>query len=676
MSTITNNNKYIEAVELLNKWAYAYYTLDKPIATDAMYDDLYFATVAYEEANPDQILAISPTQRVGDKVLEGFEKTKHIQKMYSLDDVFDEAEFLEWAEKIKKEFPEVEFYAEPKYDGLSLNLLYENGILVKAATRGDGEVGENVTENMPYVKGIPLNIPHKGRVEIRGEVTIFKEDFDAINELRVANGKEEFSNERNAASGSLRSYDSVSVKNSQLKFTPYGIGDCDIEFVTQSGSYNWIINQGFINWGTKDLVRSSNDPKVIVEEFNEILAKRDSFPMLLDGVVVKVDQKSMQEELGFTSKYPKWGIAFKFPAEEQTTRVLDVVLQVGKTGAITPVAVVEATDFDGVIVERATLHNFEEIGRQDIRIGDKVTIIRSGDVIPKIIGVFSLDRSGEEREIVAPEVCPVCGSDTEKRFKFGTTEESAAIYCSNRSCPAVLQEQISYAVSKKAFDISGVGESAIEELIEKGFLTKTSDLFSLTVDNLLTLDGFKQRKAEKTFNAIQSVIGNTEMYRFINALDIELIGERASKKVAANQTAVEYILGIRENPTLEDFTSIEDIGSAMAENIIRFIESKSEFISELRSAVQPIMPNYSQSESSSNEDSAIAGKTFVITGTLSQSRSYFQDMVENNGGKVSGSVSKKTDYLLAGEKAGSKLDKANSLGVTVLNEEEFIALIS
>lgn len=462
-----------------------------------------------------------------------------------------------------------------------------------------------------------------------------------------------------------------------LRFTPYGLGTCEQTFERQSDSYKWILEQGFINWGTNDLVRSTLDPKDIIEEYNEIIRTRSEFPMLLDGIVVKVDQKSIQAELGFATKYPKWGIAFKFPAEEQITTVKDIIVQVGKTGAVTPVAVIEDTFFeDGKIkVNRVTLHNFKEIERQDIRIGDKVTLIRSGDVIPKIVGVLTMSRTGNEREVVAPCNCPECGAPVEKRKKFNSTEDTAVIYCSNHVCPAIVRERISYAVSKKAFDIPGVGESVIKELVEKGFVSRVPDIFDLTVEDFLSLTGFKIKKAEKSYQAIQAVVGKASMADFINALDIELIGERASKKLAADKNAVELILGLVDKEvTIEDFESIEDIGGAMAKNIVEFLSVNRVLINALKDKVQPIVPDFNKSEST--VETAITGKTFVITGTLSQSRDHFANLIEANGGKVSGSVSKKTDYLLAGEKAGSKADKAASLGVTVLNEDSFMALIS
>ena len=664
-----NKENYVVAVKLLNDWAYAYYTLDNPVVSDAMYDETYFAVKAYEEANPNEVSLLSPTQRVGDQILDGFEKNSHKVKMYSLNDVFNKEEFLEWAKKIQEEFPSVEFYSEPKYDGLSLNLLYSGGDLISATTRGDGEVGEKVTANIPHVMGIPLHIPYTGNIEIRGEVTIFKADFEEINAWRVSQGKNEFSNERNAASGSLRNFDSIAVKNSKLRFTPYGLGQHDIEFSRQSESYKWVISQGFTNWNTNDNPTSmSLDDTVKMYDF--ILEKRGEFPMLLDGVVVKIDQKDLQEQLGFTSKYPKWAIAFKFPAGEKKTTLLNVINQVGKTGAITPVGIVAPVDFDGVTVERLTLHNFEEINRIDLRIGDSVSIIRSGDVIPKLVGVYYMDRIGIESIINVPDTCPECGSPTEKRMNHNSSEESAAIYCSNVHCPAKLIGEISYAVSKKALDIFGLGESPISELVRSGKITNVKDLFHLTVEDFLELESFKAKKAEKTYQAIQGIINNIEMYRFINTLNIELIGERASKKLADNKVAVDFILGNTQNPTIEDFTAIEDIGMAMAENILSFLNTKRDWINGLKDIINPIIPQVKQTI-----ESSISGKTFVITGALSQSRGYFEKIVEDLGGKLSGSVSKKTDYVLAGEAAGSKLDKANELKIKVLSEEEFNQLI-
>lgn len=667
MKTINENN-YVEAVALLNTWAYAYYTLSNPTVTDSMYDELYFKVKTYEECNLI-INKNSPTQRIGDIILSGFDKANHKVKMYSLDDVFNPDEFTSWASKILSEFPSAEFYEEPKYDGLSLNLLYSGGDLVQAITRGDGSEGEDVTANIYHIKGIPLSIPYKDdKVEIRGEVTIFKNDFSLVNELRESQGKDMYLNERNAASGALRSYDSISVKNANLKFTPYGLGFCNISFERQSESYEWILSQGFLNWGTKNIIKTYKSPYEVIEAYNEILTTRDDFPMLLDGVVVKVDQKSIQSELGFTNKFPKWAVAFKFPAKEKKGKIKDIVFQVGKTGAITPVAILEPVDFDGVTVERATLHNMSEIRRHDIKIGDNVNIIRSGDVNPKILGSYHMDRDGSEIEIHEPTNCPICNSSIIRKKKFNSEDYSANIFCSNKKCPGIITERLSYAISKKAFNMLNFGDSAIKELVSKNMVNSIADIFKLTKDDLLQLDGFKDKKADKTIMSINKIIGNIDVCRFINALDIESIGERASKKISLNERATKLILGIESNPTIEDFTSIEDIGSAMAESIMLFLESNQQDIIDLYFTVKPILPKYN---SVIIEANPFKDKSFVITGTLSMSRDHYQEIIEIKGGKVSGSVSKKTDYVLAGESAGSKLEKANSLKIKVLNEDDF-----
>lgn len=655
-----NFEQYKKAVNTLNKWAYHYYTLDEPIATDEEYDSTYFKVVDFEKENPSKIDKNSPTQRVGDQLLEGFEKSSHIEKMYSLDDIFSEEELIDWFSKL----PEgIEVYEEPKYDGLSLNILYEGGSFVKATTRGDGEIGENVSANIPYIKGIPLTIPYTGKIEIRGEVIIMKDDFPTINEERIAAGDKIFSNERNAAAGSLRSFESVKVKMARLHFTPYGIGYSDRIFIKQTEIYQFILEQGFTNWGTNQ-IEVLNSAEEIITRYNNMIENRDKYPMLLDGMVIKVNNINEQENLGFTSKYPKWAIAFKFPAIEKVTTLKDVILQVGKTGVITPVAIVEPVNFDGVIVERATLHNFNEIAEKDIRIGDSIVIIRSGDVIPKIVKVFHDRRNGSEIKIKEPRECPACGSKVIKDKLFKTEKEAIAIKCSNPSCPEVLKQTLQYAIGKKALDIKNLGESTINELVEKGLVTKLADIWSLTKENFLSLEGFKDRKATKAVEAIQGAVG-VDLYRFINALEIELIGERASKKLA--EAIGEKLFS---DLTVEEISSVEDIGDAMAFNFVEFMNNKKEEIKELRDILKPNIPKEKEVV-----ESALTGKTVVITGTLSQSRGYYAGLVEERGGKVGSSVSKKTDYVLAGEKAGSKLEKAEKLGVTVLNEEEFIALL-
>jgi DNA ligase (NAD+) len=658
---------YPAAVQSANKMCYAYYTLDAPIATDAMYDALYHDIVAFEKTlNLADIDPLSPTQRVGDYILDGFVKNHHLTKMYSLDDVFDPAEFSAWAKNIQKEYPEVEFELEPKYDGLSLNLIYQNGSLLSATSRGNGSIGENVTANAVHLLGIPLTIDFQGTAEIRGEVTIFKSDFDEVNRMRVARGKDVFSNERNAASGSLRTLDSTGVKEAKLRFSPYAVGQCDLTFTTQEEAYLWILSLGFTDWGThQNVVTTSIDE--ILAHYNDIIERRDSFPMLLDGLVVKVNAKNIQDELGFATKYPKWAIAFKFPAQEMTTIIREVLFQVGKSGIVAPVAVVDPVDIGGAIVTRATLHNFEEIARHGLMINDKVNIIRSGDVIPKIVGVYLDLRDGSEIEIVAPTECPVCGSATEKRINTDG-EIGAHLFCSNYFCPAVIKGRITYAVSNKALDMPGISEAIVSELVDAGLINDTADLFYLTKDQLLSLGaGFKEARTNKALSSIESAKG-CEMFRFINALDIPTVGETASKQLAKNDVFVDSL--INGTPiSIDQLKTIDVVGDVMASNILSFLQTNRLEIDKFAKAISPSMP-----VAAVVVQSKITGHTFVVTGTLSQSRSYFENLIEAHGGKLQSSVSKKTDFVLAGDAAGSKLDKAIQLGIKVLTEAEFLAL--
>ena len=658
---MTNKTTYLENVEKANKLSYAYYTLDNPQATDAEYDILMKKIKAFEKET-GFIDVYSPTQRIGDVILEGFEKIKHEVKMYSLEDIFDKEELRSWFLKIKRDIPGASFYAEPKYDGLSLNITYENGVLVSAGTRGTGEEGENVTENVHHILGIPLNIPSKNHIEIRGEVVIFKENFEEINKNRVAGGKSPYANERNAAAGALRSFESRWVKNANLRFVPYGVGRCDSDYDTQIELAEFISDQGFTSWGSIGEIKELHTIEELEVFYQNLVRNRNDFRMLLDGMVIKVNDLSMQETLGFTSKTPKWAVAYKFPAQEKTSKIEDIILQVGKTGAITPVAVISPTDIDGSTIRRVTLHNFEEIQRKDIRIGDTIGVIKSGDVIPKITSVFTERRDGSEPVTVAPEKCPVCGSKTEKAKLFNSEKEGSVLKCSSSKCPAVLVGKLQAAAGKKALDIDALGESTVELLVQKGIITDLKDFFSLRPETLLELEGFQKRKAEKTVAAIQAVVGKTELHRFIKMFDIELIGERASIKIAK-------ALGFRAispDLTLSDISSIEDIGDAMAHNYYEFVSNNEDVIHKLYDIIQPIFI-----EEEINEVADIAGKKFVITGTLSQSRGVFKKMIESAGGKVSSGVSKSTDYLLAGAEAGSKLTKAEELGVHVLDEDAF-----
>jgi DNA ligase (NAD+) len=646
---------YEEKVDLLNQWAYQYYTKNDPIATDEEYDILYHEVV--EEEKTREPSPLSPTQRVGDKKLEGFSSIKHKVKLYSLEDIFTFQELKDWIQKIKKDYSDVTFYSEPKYDGASLNITYENGRLKSLATRGDGEEGSDITENAAYILGIPLTIKEKSLIEIRGEVVIFSEDFDIINEYRINEGQKPFKNERNAVSGSIMVQEQSKLKNRKLRFTPYGLGYHELDFNTQIEMYNFILDQGFTNWGT-NVINELKDENLIEELYQDIVKNRDGYPMLLDGMVIKINDLQIQEELGFSTKFPKWAMAYKFPAIEKVTTIKDIIFQVGKSGAITPVAILEPVDIMGAIVERVTLHNFDEIKNKDIRINDQITIIRSGDVIPKILASLDTRRTGKEIEVVEPTSCPECSGEVgREENKDGS--EAVTLKCLNPNCTAIKKAIIISAVSRDALDMDGLGESTINKLVELKKIETVKDLFSITEDDLKVLDGFKTKKIQNTLNAIHSIKG-VELHRFIRALGINTVGRSASKKIAVE-------LGfdaITENPSLERIASLENVGESIATEYKEYFQNNWEYIKELFDIIKPTIEEDKQTSDILN------GLTFVITGTLSESRGHFKDLIESHGGKVSGSVSKNTSFLLAGENAGSKAEKAEKIGVKIISEND------
>jgi len=643
-----NFDEYKEAVEKLNLWAYHYYVLDDPIMTDEGYDKLYHEVVAYEEAHPEQILKDSPTQRVGDVVSEGFIKAKHLSRMWSLEDIFDAEGLKKWLEKTYRLDANVTFYCEPKYDGASLNLIYENGELREGITRGDGSVGELITQNVKTIRSIPLTIEEKGLIEIRGEVVIFKNEFEKINKERLKQGEAPFSNPRNAAAGSLRQLDPKITASRNLVFLPYGIGVNDLKQKLLSERMEYIYKLGFRKPPLRALTQGYDEIEAIYEQMKR---ERESYPMMLDGMVIKVNEIAAQIDMGYTVKVPRWAVAYKFPAVEKITTLKDIILQVGRTGVVTPVAVVEPTDIDGAVVERATLHNFDEIERMDIRIGDRVIILRSGDVIPKIVKVLTQERSGDEVKVERPKVCPVCGSEL--------LQEEVLIKCQNLECEARVVNSIIYFASKQCLNIDGLGIKIVEQLFTSGLVKSVLDLFGLTMEKLLTLEGFKEKKAKNLLNSIERVKG-CELWRFINALGIEHIGEVASKMIAEA-----FGLGYKEAGK-EALIAIDGIGDEMAESYLEFLRVNLETVTKLEVILQPVAPLQKQEA----HENPFKSKTVVLTGTMSEPRPKIKEMLESLGAKVSGSVSKKTDYLIYGEDAGSKYDKAVTLGVETLTEDE------
>ena len=643
--------EYLAKIDLANAWAKAYYVDDAPVASDEEYDKLYHEILRYEQENPLFADESSPTKRVGGLVLEGFNKAEHKARMWSMEDVFDESDLDAWIERVKKVKESFTFYCEPKFDGASMNLIYENGVLVQAITRGDGSIGEDVTENIKTIGSIPLRIDYTELIEIRGEVVIKKADFEKLNVERLHNNEPLFANPRNAAAGSLRQLDTSITAKRKLMFYPWGIGTNSLTQSFLSQKMSFVYNLGFLQ-PPKIVVTQSVDD--VHKLYAELIAKRDEIEMMMDGMVVKIDDISLQEELGYTVKYPKWMVAFKFPAIEKVTRLKEITLQVGRTGVVTPVAEVEAVNIEGVIVERATLHNFDEIERKDIRIGDSVIIIRSGDVIPKIIKVLEERRDGSETKVARPLLCPVCG---EELF-----DEGALIKCQNLSCDARVVGAIIHFASKKALNIEGLGEKIVEHLYEQKLVLHVKDLYTLTLDQLLALEGFKERKAQNLLEAIEQSKG-VALAKFINALGIEHIGEVAAKKIA-RAFGLEWL-----EASYEQIIALEGFGEEMAKSLVEFIHVNRTETHELMDIINPIASKLEITESE------FTGKTVVLTGSMSQPRDEIKVMLEKLGARVSGSVSKKTDFVIYGEEAGSKLAKALELGVKTLSESELNGMI-
>ncbi|MDQ1340422.1 MAG: ligase [Campylobacterota bacterium] len=644
--------EYKNKVSLLKKYAKAYYQDDSPLITDEEYDLLYREVKAIEEAYPKIIDKESPTQRIGGEIIDAFEKAKHIERMWSLEDVFNNGELKAWIERANKQGKAEAFVCEPKFDGASLNLIYENGALKQAITRGDGETGEDVTHNVKTISSIPLTIIEKSAIEIRGEIVIAKHDFEKINQERLKNGEQLFANPRNASAGSLRQLDSSITAKRKLAFYPWGIGHHTLNIKSNYEIMQYVYSLGFNHPPHVVLCKNISE---IEKAYNEIKQMREIIPMMLDGMVIKVDSMPLQKELGFTVKNPRWACAYKFPAVEKSTKIKNIILQVGRTGVITPVAIVEPVNIEGVVVERATLHNFDEIERKDIRINDKVIIIRSGDVIPKIIKVLEEFRKEDAIKPTRPTHCPECKSEL--------LDEGALIKCQNLSCPARIVNSIIHFASKKCMNIDGLGDKIVESFYNQKIINSIENLYALNKSDLLLLEGFKEKKAQNILDSIENS-KNCECHRFVNALGIEHIGEVASKKIC-EKFGNDFL-----NASYDELIEIDGFGIEMANSVLEFSRVNEQKIKKLLEIINPkaIIKTI-------NKSSQINGKTFVITGTLSRPRDEYKEILESNGAKVTNSISKKTDFLLAGTEAGSKLEKARDLGVKILSEEELIKII-
>lgn len=641
-----NYEEYKQNVDKLNLWSTAYYVNDNPIATDNEYDKLNREVIAYELEHPKDKLSYSPTNRVGGEVLDKFNKAKHLTKMWSLEDIFNLEELTIWFNRIKEVYPNASFYCQPKYDGLSLNLIYNNGMLEQAITRGTGEVGEDVTINAKTIKNIPLTISYKDKIEIRGEVVIRKKDFNKLNEERAKLGEPLFANPRNAAAGSLRQLDSKISASRNLSFQVWGFGLSELKndfFINMESIYRLGFERPCYSILTKNV-------ESIEKAYQRFIDKRESIEEELDGMVVKVDEISLHNDLGYTNKFPKWACAYKFPALEKVTIVRDILTQVGKTGVITPVAVIDPTELNGAMVERVTLHNFDNIKTKDIRINDQVVVIRSGDVIPKIIQVFTDRRKGDEVVIVPPIYCPCCNSVL--------VQENVYLRCDNDMCYDKVVAYITDFAAKDNLNIIGLSEGIVKQLVKEDLVFKPTDLYKLTYDDLIILDGFKDKKVLNLLEAIKNSKHPT-MDRFIHSLNIAGIGSGVSKLIANLLSKPSDLLEL----SYETIVNIDGVGKIMADNITKYILDEEEYIWELINLTEPKV-------AISIDTGKYLNKTFVITGTLSKPRSVIEDYITSEGGRVGKSVTSKTDYLISNDNTSTKHKDALKLGIKIIEEKD------
>lgn len=654
----------------LNRHSHAYYVLDNPTIPDAEYDKMFRELVELEQAHPDLVTSDSPTQRVGGKPLPQFEQVRHSVSMLSLNNAFGDEEAIAFDRRVREGLQiseEVEYSTELKFDGLAINLRYENGVLVQAATRGDGTTGENVTANIRTVRAVPLrlHIKHPPKVlDVRGEVLMFKSDFAKLNERQRAAGQKEFVNPRNAAAGSLRQLDPRITAQRTLRFFSYGIGTLEGAAMPPSHSalLDWYAALGLPVCHERAVVKGAQG---LLEFFHAIEAKRQQLPYDIDGVVYKVNRVEHQQKLGFVSRAPRFAIAHKFPAEEAMTVVQDIGVQVGRTGAITPVARLAPVFVGGVTVTNATLHNEDEVRRKDIRIGDTVIVRRAGDVIPEVAAYVPELRPANAREFNMPAHCPVCGSPIVR------PEDEAVARCSGGwvKCAAQRKGGLLHFVSRRAMDVEGLGEQLVEQLVDKQVITTAADLYKLGLIALAELDRMADKSAQNVLNALEKS-KSTTLARFIYALGIRHVGEATAKELANYFGSLDALLSASEEQLLE----VDDIGPVVARSIIGFLSDplNRELIEQLRAAGI----RWQESERSASVPKPLQGKTFVLTGTLpTLTRDEAAEKIEAAGGKVAGSVSKKTSYVVAGEEAGSKLAKAQELGITILDEAGLLHLL-
>lgn len=656
----------------INEYNYEYYVLDAPTVPDAHYDRLFSELTALEQAHPELITRDSPTQKVGAAPLKAFETVTHEVPMLSLDNAFDEESVNAFEKRVLdrlKRTLELSYSCEPKLDGLAVSILYVNGQLERAATRGDGQTGENITENIRTIANVPLrlrsdNVPQ--RLEVRGEVFMPKAGFEALNQRQREVGEKVFANPRNAAAGSLRQLDSRITAKRPLMFYAYSLGVVQPDTFALPHLHSERLRL-LAQWGLPlcPEVDVASGASGCISYYRRILNARASLPYDIDGVVFKVDDVALQQELGFVARAPRWAIAQKFPAQEEITRLLDVEFQVGRTGAITPVARLEPVFVGGVTVSNATLHNQDEIRRLGVRIGDSVVIRRAGDVIPQVVSVVLASRPADAKEIVYPSNCPVCGSHIEK-----LDDEAVARCTGGLICAAQRKQALNHFASRKAFDIDGLGDKLVEQLVDAEMVKTPADLFSLSMSDLVGLERMGEKSAVNLLNALEQS-KRTTLPRFLYALGIREVGETTAANLARHFGSMDKL----QTASITSLQEVSDVGEVVASHVAHFFSELHN--NEVITALIEHGVTWPDIEYQQSDDLPLSGKTCVITGTLAEmSRTDAKSVLERLGAKVAGSVSSKTDFLVAGEKAGSKLTKAESLGIEVWDEEKLMAFVS
>lgn len=653
--------RYDELIKLIEKANYDYYTLDNPTVTDREYDNWMSELLDIEERHPEIKRKDSPSEKIGGEVISEFKKIEHKIGMFSISDVFNESEIVAFDERIRKEFPNPSYVCELKIDGLAVSLQYEKGILKRAATRGNGLVGEDITHNVKTIGTIPLRLNKPVDIEVRGEIYMPLKAFNELNEKRLKNGEPTFQNPRNAAAGSIRQLDSSVAKSRKLDAFLYHVPETDKK--THYEALMELKELGFIVNPNIRLVKNIDE---ILDYINEWTARRGELPYDIDGIVIKVNDIHMQRELGFTAKYPRWVIAYKFPAEDVKTRLTDIVCTVGRTGQITPNAVFDPVKVMGSTIRRATLHNGDYINSKNLKIGDNIFVHKAGDVIPEVVGPCLEDRTGNEREFVMPDKCPICGAG------LVLTESGIDLKCPNDLCPARNIESLIHFCDRKAMNIEGLGERIIEDFYNMKFITSIIDIYNIKdrKEELIELEGFGDKSVNKLLDNIEKSKQNS-LEKLLFAIGISGIGEKNAKILAKKFMNIDNLM----NASLEDLTNISDVGPILANSIYNFFrnEDNIKLINDLKNIGMNM--NYLGAQIKENEE--LLNKRIVVTGTLKKyTRDEIQNLIELNGGLWSTSVTKKTYAVIVGENPGSKYDKAKELNIPIWTEEDFDKVIN